>query len=174
MEEISITTTEEETLRALLRRADALNAACVAVEQERWGYLETKAEMLETLEQMRVDAGEWFKCYRQALGIPGPSNYSNDQGEVILHGAAPHNHKEECMEQHTVEVTFEGDEVSSVTDELATKTLYRTDEGTYLVHLDQRKSGEGAVLEYGVYAPGMSEHDIRVLFPELLEAQSGQ
>jgi hypothetical protein len=78
------------------------------------------------------------------------------------------------MERHTVEVTFEGDEVSSVTDELATKTLYRTPEGTYLVHLDQRKSGEGAVIEEGVYAPGMSEHDVRVLFPALLEAQSRQ
>ena len=70
MEEISITRTEEETWRALLRRADALNAAYMAVELEEWGYPETKAEMLETLEQMRVEAGEWFVSYRRALGIP--------------------------------------------------------------------------------------------------------
>jgi hypothetical protein len=174
MEPNTTTRTEEETLRALLRRADALNAAYMAVELEEWGYPAAKAETLAVLEQMRDEAGEWFKCYRRALGIPDPSDYSEDQGGVILRGAPPHNHKEEHMERHTVEVTFEGDEVSSVTDELATKTLYRTDEGTYLVHLDQRKSGEGAVLEYGVYAPGMSEHDIRVMWPELLEAQSGR
>jgi hypothetical protein len=76
------------------------------------------------------------------------------------------------MERHTVEVIFEGEKVSSVTDELATKTLYRTPEGTYLVHLDQRKSGEGVVLEDGHYPRGLSKHDIRVMWPELLEAQS--
>ena len=164
--------TEEETLRVLLRRADALNAACVAVERDEWGYPEAKAKMLGTLEEMRGEAQEWFKTYRRAFGIPDPLECRDDQGGVILRGAPPNNHKEEYMERHTVEVTFEGDEVSSVTDELATKTLYRTPEGTYLVHLDQRKSGEGAVLEEGVYAPGMSEHDVRVLFPGLLEAQS--
>ena len=63
---------EEETLRALLRRADALTTACVAVEQERWGCTEAKAEMLETLEEMRAEAGEWFVSYRRALGIPDP------------------------------------------------------------------------------------------------------
>jgi hypothetical protein len=63
---------EEETLRALLRRADALNAAYMAVELEEWGYPEAKVEMLETLEQMRVEAGEWFVTYRRALGIPDP------------------------------------------------------------------------------------------------------
>jgi hypothetical protein len=63
---------EVETLRALLRRADALNAACVAIEIEEWGYPETKAEMLETLEQMRIEAHEWFVSYRRALGILDP------------------------------------------------------------------------------------------------------
>jgi hypothetical protein len=61
---------EERILRWLLRRADALNAACVAVEQERWGCPEAKAEMLETLEEMRDEAGEWFATYRRAFGIP--------------------------------------------------------------------------------------------------------
>jgi hypothetical protein len=49
---------EEETLLALLRRADALGVAYMAVELEEWGYPEAKAEMLETLEDMRVDALE--------------------------------------------------------------------------------------------------------------------
>jgi hypothetical protein len=64
---------EEETLLALLRRADALNTAYMAVELEEWGYPEAKAEMLETLEDMRVDAHEWFVSYRRALDIPDPS-----------------------------------------------------------------------------------------------------
>ena len=63
---------EEETLRALLRRADALSAAYMAVELEEWGYPEAKAEMLETLEDMRLEAHEWFVSYRRAFGIPNP------------------------------------------------------------------------------------------------------
>ena len=60
---------EEETLRELLRRSDALNAAWAAVDDEEWGYPELKAQ---TLEQMRDEAGEWFLSYRRALGIPDP------------------------------------------------------------------------------------------------------
>jgi hypothetical protein len=63
---------EEETLLALLRRADALGVAYMAVELEEWGYPEAKAEMLETLEDMCVEAHEWFVSYRRALGIPDP------------------------------------------------------------------------------------------------------
>ena len=63
---------EERMLRWLLRRADALNAAYMAVELEEWGYPEAKAEMLATLEDMRVSAQEWFETYRRALGIPDP------------------------------------------------------------------------------------------------------
>jgi hypothetical protein len=63
---------EEETLLALLRRADALGVAYMAVELEEWGYPEAKAEMLETLEDMRAEAQEWFVSYRRALGIPDP------------------------------------------------------------------------------------------------------
>src|SRR5215211_9070645 len=51
-------------------------------------------------------------------------------------------------------------------------TLYRTDEHTYFVYLDARKVGGGSVLEVGVYPRGLSERDIRVMWPELLEAQS--
>ena len=63
---------EEEMLLALLRRADALNAAYMAVELEEWDYPEAKAEMLETLEDIRVEAHEWFVSYRRALAIPDP------------------------------------------------------------------------------------------------------
>ena len=63
---------EEERLRALLRRADALNFAHVAVLREEWGHPETKAQMLEALEEVREEAHERFKSYKQEVGIPGP------------------------------------------------------------------------------------------------------
>jgi hypothetical protein len=63
---------EERMLRGLLRRADALNAAYIAVELDEWGYPETKEEVLETLAEMRVEAHEWFVTYRRAFGIPDP------------------------------------------------------------------------------------------------------
>src|SRR5215211_4556995 len=71
-EAVKLRRPEEEMLRWLLRRADALNAAYMAVELEEWGYPEAKAEMLETLEDMREQAHEWFETYRRALGIPDP------------------------------------------------------------------------------------------------------
>jgi hypothetical protein len=43
---------EERMLRALLRRADALNNACVVVGLDEWGCPQAKAEMLEMLEEM--------------------------------------------------------------------------------------------------------------------------
>ena len=72
MEEIPITRTEEETLRALLRRADALNAACAAVERDEWGCPQAKVQDLHVLEEMSVEAQEWFVSYRRAFGIPDP------------------------------------------------------------------------------------------------------
>jgi hypothetical protein len=78
------------------------------------------------------------------------------------------------MERQTVEYTFEGEEISFVAGEYADLTLYRTDEGTYFVHLDAPKSGDNAVLEVGENSRGFSEHDIRIMWPELLEAQSRQ
>ncbi len=75
------------------------------------------------------------------------------------------------MERHTVEVTFEGEEVSSFADEHATYTLYRTPEDTYFVYLDARKGGDEAVLEIGHHPHGLSEHGVRVMWPDLWEAQ---
>jgi hypothetical protein len=63
---------EEETLRELLRRSDALNAAWAAVDDEEWGYPELKAQTLEVLEEMRVEAAQRFEAYRRELGIPDP------------------------------------------------------------------------------------------------------
>ena len=60
---------EEERLRALLRRSDALGCAHDAVLREEWGHPERKAEMLATLEEMLAEANERFKSYRQELGI---------------------------------------------------------------------------------------------------------
>ena len=63
---------EERMLRALLRRADALNIAYGALECEEWGHTEMKAEMLEALGEMCAEAHDWFVTYRRAFGIPGP------------------------------------------------------------------------------------------------------
>jgi hypothetical protein len=76
------------------------------------------------------------------------------------------------MERQTVEYTFEGEKLSSVAGEHGDLTLYKTDEDTYFVHLDARKVGGHSVLEVGAYPRGLSEHDIRCMWPQLLEPQS--
>ena len=64
---------EEERLRALLRRADALTCAHAAVLAEDWTYPETKAQMLEAFDEMRVEAHERFASYKRELGVAEPS-----------------------------------------------------------------------------------------------------
>ena len=84
------------------------------------------------------------------------------------------------MEQHTVEVTFEGEEVSRVADSAGISTLYRTPEGTYLVHMDSRHVteeharilGRNAVLEQGCFPRGHTEGFARSWWPELFAVQS--
>ncbi len=71
-ENVKLRPEEEERLRALLRRTDALSFAYGAVLGEEWGYAEMKAEVLETLEEIRVEAHERFASYKQELGIPDP------------------------------------------------------------------------------------------------------
>jgi hypothetical protein len=78
------------------------------------------------------------------------------------------------MERQTVEYTFVGEKLSFVPDEHGDWTLYRRPDGTYLTHLDARKDGEDAVLEVGATPRGFSAHDIRVMWPELWEAQNRQ
>jgi hypothetical protein len=78
------------------------------------------------------------------------------------------------MEKHTVEVTFQGEKISTTSSGYADMTLYRRPDDTYLVYLDARKAGDEAVLEVGHDPHGLSEHDVRVMFPELVEAQAGQ
>ena len=72
MEAARLRLEEERVLRGLLRRADALNTAFLVIELEEWANAAAKEETLEALEEMRVEAREWFECYRRALGIPGP------------------------------------------------------------------------------------------------------
>jgi hypothetical protein len=78
------------------------------------------------------------------------------------------------MEQRTVEVTFEGKEVSSASGEYADMSLYRHPDGRYLVYLDARKAGDDAVLETGHYPHRLSEGDVRFSFSELLEPRVGR
>lgn len=76
------------------------------------------------------------------------------------------------MKRQMVEYTFEGEKVSFLPGEHGDWTLYRRPDGTYLAHLDARKVGDNAVLELGAADRGFSERDIRVMWPELWEAQS--
>jgi hypothetical protein len=79
------------------------------------------------------------------------------------------------MEQHTVEYTFQGELVSSVTDESGTLTLYRPPESTYLVYIDMRGSlGNQAVLDDGRAGLGHSEAFARDFWPELFSTQSAR
>jgi hypothetical protein len=111
---------------------------------------------------------------RRRAVVSSSQHFSYQRAGVILRGAPPHDHKEEHMERHTVEYTFEGEKLSSVAGEYADLTLYRTDEDGYFVYLDARKVGGNSVLETGENPRGFSGHDIRVMWPELLEAQRRQ
>jgi len=86
------------------------------------------------------------------------------------------------MEQHTVEVTFDGERITSVTDESGTFTLYRTPEDTHFVHMDTRHVdeetarvvGRDAVLEEGCFPRGLPEDCVRRWFPQLFSNQSAE
>lgn len=61
---------EERRLRALLSHTDALGFAHDALLREEWGYPETKAEMLDALQDLRVEAHERFEGCKRELGGP--------------------------------------------------------------------------------------------------------
>lgn len=61
---------EERRLRALLSHTDALGFAHDALLREEWGYPETKAEMLDALQDLRVEAHERFELCKRELGSP--------------------------------------------------------------------------------------------------------
>jgi hypothetical protein len=71
------------------------------------------------------------------------------------------------METQRVEVRFEGEELAIHTDRAGTNTLYRTPEGLYRIHIDE---GQSAFLESGLHGEGLTEAQVRTLWPELAEA----
>jgi hypothetical protein len=61
---------EEQELRELMRRCDALsNAHAVIWDDENWTNLETKAQTLFDLSEMMTEAEEAFRSYKRELGI---------------------------------------------------------------------------------------------------------
>jgi len=60
---------EEERLRGMLRRSDALSFAHTAVSYEKWVNADIKASALEILEELLREADEQFARYKQELGI---------------------------------------------------------------------------------------------------------
>jgi hypothetical protein len=70
------------------------------------------------------------------------------------------------MTIQTVEVRFEGELLATYTDSLAVYTLYRIPEGRYRVYVEE---GETAFLESGLHGVGLTEWQVRHLWPELAE-----
>jgi hypothetical protein len=71
------------------------------------------------------------------------------------------------MTIQSVEVRFEGEELATYTGSVSVYTLYRTPEGLYRIHIDE---GETAFLESGFDGEGLTEEQVRRLWPELAEA----
>ena len=68
-------------------------------------------------------------------------------------------------ELQTVEVRFTGEKLATYTDDSGVYTLYRTPEGLYRVHIDEDDGGL-AWLESGHYGTGLTEAQLRRVFPE--------
>jgi hypothetical protein len=73
------------------------------------------------------------------------------------------------MQLQAVEVRFEGEHLATIPAESGRYTLYRTPEGGYIVHTDEGE-GSPAWLEAGRDARGLTERQVRALYPELYEA----
>ena len=71
------------------------------------------------------------------------------------------------MAIQSVEVRFEGEKLATHSGAVSVNTLYRTPEGLYRVHMDE---GEIAFLESGLDGEGLTERQVRTLWPELWEA----
>ena len=74
------------------------------------------------------------------------------------------------MEQQTVEVTFQGEQVGTYTDQNTTYTLYSVPHDLYVVHVDE---GDESWLETNG-GQGLSEGMIWTFFPQLAEALVGE
>jgi tRNA(Met) C34 N-acetyltransferase TmcA len=61
---------EEERLRRLLKRDDALSTAHTVILDNEGMYPEAKARTLEVLKAMHEEASEQFRLYKQEVGIP--------------------------------------------------------------------------------------------------------
>ena len=76
----------------------------------------------------------------------------------------------EHIEQQTVEVTFQGEQVGSHIDKNATYTLYSVPDDLYVVHVDE---GDESWLETNG-GQGLSEGMLGTFFPQLAEAFVGE
>ena len=68
-------------------------------------------------------------------------------------------------EMQSVEVRFRGEKLATHADGADAYTLYRTLEGLYRVHIDEGEGGF-AWLESGRYGEGLTEAQLRTVFPE--------
>jgi hypothetical protein len=63
---------EEERLKALMRRCDALSNAYHTLLEEDWVYRTHQEETLAALKEMLDEANEAFRSYRREVGLPEP------------------------------------------------------------------------------------------------------
>jgi hypothetical protein len=75
-----------------------------------------------------------------------------------------------AMEQQTVEVAFQGEQVGTHTDQNTTYTLYSVSDDLYVVHVDE---GDESWLETNG-GEGLSEGMLGTFFPRLAEALVGE
>jgi hypothetical protein len=74
------------------------------------------------------------------------------------------------MEQQTVEVKFQGEQVGVATDRNTTYTLYSVPDDLYVVHVDEED--ESWLETYG--SQGFTEGMVGTFFPQLAEAVGGE
>ena len=74
-----------------------------------------------------------------------------------------------AAELQRVEVRFRGERLAEVTEASGVYSLFRTPEGGYIVHTDEGE-GELAWLEAGRDSLGLTEAQVRMLWPKLYEA----
>jgi hypothetical protein len=70
-EGVQLTARQDERLKALMRRSDALTSASVAVEEWRSSPA-AKERTLEVLREMRDEASRNFEVYGREVGLPKP------------------------------------------------------------------------------------------------------
>jgi hypothetical protein len=69
-EGVQVSEREDERLKAMLARSDALNNALATIEDHPCPSKRAQQQMLEVLKEMQREASEAFERYRREVGLP--------------------------------------------------------------------------------------------------------